>query len=769
VSHASAGKAATAQKSAGGGRLLRKYMGLLIAVVCIPLIAIGGFGIWSSYRDHRASLVRLQREQADAAASKIGQFIKEVEGQIGWMSQLASSATSTEQYRFAARLLLRQVPAITELVSLDADGRERLRVSRLAMDAIGSGTDRSRESAFIETIARKVWYGPVSFRLESEPYMTLGVAGNRRDLGVILAEVNLKFIWDVVSQIKVGNTGRAYVADADGRLIAHPDISLVLRNTDLSGLAQVQAARGSATGERAQITDDMQGRAVLSAFAPIAPLGWSVFVELPLAEAYAPAYASLLATGLMLAAGLFLAVLSSFILARRMVTPIRALQTGAARIGAGALDHRIDIATGDELEALGEQFNSMAAQLQHSYATLEGKVEERTHQLRAANLAKSRFLAAASHDLRQPLHALGLFVAQLHAGVDAAERSGVVARIDAALTAMNELFNALLDISRLDADVLTPKLAPLPLDHVFRRLETTFAGAAAEKGLKFRLVPSRAWVRSDMILLERIMLNLASNAVRYTDRGGIVIGARRRGDKLRLDVCDSGIGIPEDQRQNVFAEFYQIADARQERQAGIGLGLAIVERLARLLDHPIELASVPGRGTRFSITLPLAPAEPKLITPAEPADVGPAAGSDTLVVIVDDDALVRDGMAGLVRRWGYAVVTADCHESARQAVAASGRTPGLIISDYQLANGRTGLDAIERLREAYGGGIPAFMISGDTAPERLRDARAGGYHLLHKPVQPMKLRAMMIQFLNASAENRPIGVPAGLQTQDAGG
>jgi len=220
---------------------------------------------------------------------------------------------------------------------------------------------------------------------------------------------------------------------------------------------------------------------------------------------------------------------------------------------------------------------------------LVNELRERTDQLQLANLAKSRFLAVASHDLRQPLHALGLFVAQLRSNADSTERSRIIAQINAAVTAMNELFNALLDISKLDADVLKPNVTRFPIQHVFTRLKTTFADAAHEKALKLRVVPSNAWVYSDLILLERIMLNLASNGVRYTVRGGVVVGARRRGNVLRLEVWDSGPGIPEDQRKNIFGEFYQIASAQGSHAAGLGLGLAIVERLCGLLDHRLEM------------------------------------------------------------------------------------------------------------------------------------------------------------------------------------
>src|SRR6266508_527881 len=229
-------------------RLFTKYVVLFVAVVCIALVSNGIFDVLFYYQEHKASLIRIQREQAEAAAAKIGQFIKEIESQLGWTTQLPWSAGSIEQRRFDALRLLRQVPAITELAQLDATGKERLRLSRFAMDVVASGADLSNDPKFTEAVARKVYYGPVYFRRESEPYMTLAIAGTRRDAGVSVAEVNLKLIWDVVSQIKVGERGHAYVVDAQGRLIAHPDISLVLRNTDMSKLAQVRAARASASG-----------------------------------------------------------------------------------------------------------------------------------------------------------------------------------------------------------------------------------------------------------------------------------------------------------------------------------------------------------------------------------------------------------------------------------------------------------------------------------------------------------------------------------------
>jgi hypothetical protein len=223
-------------------RLFTKYVALFVAVVAVALLSNGIFEVFFYYREHKAALIRIQHEQAEAAAAKISQFVKEIESQLGWTTQLPWSAASLDNRRFDALRLLRQVPAITELAQIDSTGHERLRVSRLAMDVVDSGLDLSKDPKFTEAVAHKVYYGPVYFRRESEPYMTLAIAGTRKDAGVSIAEVNLKLIWDVVSQIKVGEHGHAYVVGSQGRLIAHPDISLVLRNTDMSKLVQVKAA-----------------------------------------------------------------------------------------------------------------------------------------------------------------------------------------------------------------------------------------------------------------------------------------------------------------------------------------------------------------------------------------------------------------------------------------------------------------------------------------------------------------------------------------------
>lgn len=741
------------------GRLFRKYALFFVTLVSVALLSSGLIGLYFSYQENRAALVALQSEKALAAAAKIEQYIGDIEHQIGWTALPQIGAEAPAQRRYDFLKLLRQVPAITEVSLLDHTGQERLLVSRLGLDVLGSNADYSRDPHFTGARDGKTYFGPVYFRKETEPYVTIALPAGGSDAGVIAVEVNLKFVWDVVSRIKAGEKGYAYVVDANGQLISHPDISLVLQKLDFSGLPQVRAALARAAGARERngaSAADLHGRPVLAAEAPISTLGWTVFVEQPRAEALAPLYASAARTGVLLLLGLVLSVAAGVVLARRMVTPIRALQTGAERIGAGALDHRIAVSTGDELEALAEQFNHMAAQLQESYANLEQKVEDRTHQLELANQAKSRFLAAASHDLRQPMHALGLFVAQLRDKIHTPDTRRLVDQVETSVSAMEKLLDALLDISKIDAGVVTPQVEDFPVRAVLAKMESGFGPAARDKGLRFRVVPSRLVVRSDPVLLERIVLNLVSNAVRYTERGGIVVGCRRRGGGVRIEVWDSGVGVPHDKQREIFHEFYQLANPERDRSKGLGLGLAIVDRLAGLLRHRIALVSTPGRGSRFAIELPLGDAQ----RAAARAEAARPAGGDlagALVLVVDDEALVRDGMEGVLVGWGCRVVTAASGDEAFARLRESGESPDVIVSDYRLREGETGIEVIERLHAAYSPSIPAVVISGDTAPERLREADAGGHRLLHKPVQPAKLRAMLSYLLSEAGRRRAQG------------
>ena len=382
----------TAEKEATRprGRLFRKYMLLPLALVSAVLFANSAVNFWFSWQQERVAAGRIIQEKADAAARRIQAFIDGIEQQIGWTTIAQWARGPLDERRFDFERLLHQVPAIASVQQLDANGRDQLEVSRLSMDVVGSGKDFSTSPAFIEARAHRVWYGPVHFRKQSEPYMTVAVAGAGPDAGVTVAEVNLKLIWDVVSGLKIGERGDAFVVDDKGRLIAHPDISLVLRETDLSHLPQVAATLAGGP-HPAVVADNIAGNRVLTAHAPIERLGWFVFVELPMREALAPLYAAAARDAALVLLGLLLASVAASLLARRMVVPIRAIAEGAARLSRGELDRRLDVNTGDELQTLADEFNHMADALEKSYGELEHKVEARTAELheRTAELGRS--------------------------------------------------------------------------------------------------------------------------------------------------------------------------------------------------------------------------------------------------------------------------------------------------------------------------------------------------------------------------------------------
>jgi len=732
-----------------GGRLFRKHLALTGGAMALLLAVSSAIDIWWSYREQESLLARVHRAHSDAAAARISDFVRGIEAQLSWMTHRAWSERNLEPRSMEALRLLRQVPPITELRLIDDNGRERVKVSRLAKDEVGPGIDRSQDADYLAALERKTYYGAVSFRSGSEPHLPIALRGERRAAGVVVAEVDLRFVWDVINEMQVGPRGIAFVVDAGGRLIAHPDMSLVLRAPDLSHLPHVRAARKEAAGDRSvtTVTSSLAGGPVMSAHSVIAPLGWYVFVEVPLAEAYAPITASLWRSFILLAIGLLASLGLAMHLAHLFFAPVKALHSGTAELEKGDLGHRISIRTGDELQELGEQFNAMAARLQASYAELERKVAERTKELELANVAKTRFLAVASHDLRQPLHALGMFIGQLRTPRDGANLKRIVERAEASVAAMNELFDGLLDISRIDTQQVAPSIGPIPVQRMLDRLEATFSNQAVHKGLSLRLPATSAWVSSDAVLLQRILGNLISNSVRYTRRGGVVVLCRRRREALRIEVVDSGPGIPADRLESIFSEFVRLEPANDEEKQGLGLGLAIVERLARLLAHPIEVRSIVGRGSRFSITLPLTSAS-EIEQIASDANAQPDQSADgRLVVLVDDDRSVRESMGGLLSSWGYQVIEAPSTEQAATVLGRRHDTPALIIADYELGDGKTGIDCISALRGSCDRCVPAFLISGGFDG----NSRPAGIEVLQKPLTPAVLRDALQRHLKIDA------------------
>ncbi len=366
-----------------GSALFRKYVVYFVALVSVAVIVSGLVGLYFTYEESKTARLNLQREKAQAASARIEAYVQEIERDLGWVRVPSTNAATSAERNVEYMKLLRQVPAITDISVFDHTGREQIRVSRFGLNIVDSSADLSQSAIFKGVRGGKTYFSAVYFRKETEPYMTVAISDTAAAAQVTVAEVNLKFIWEVISRIKIGREGHAYLVDSHGHLIAHPDMNQVLQKSDLSSLPHVKAALAGPRDDADNVTlaRNAKGVDVLMAYAHIPQLGWHVFVEQPLAEALAPLSGSLQRTALLLLAGLLLAASVSLVLARRMVTPIRAIQAGAARIAAGRLDQRIIVSTGDELEALAGEFNAMAAQLRESYAGLEQKVEERTRDL----------------------------------------------------------------------------------------------------------------------------------------------------------------------------------------------------------------------------------------------------------------------------------------------------------------------------------------------------------------------------------------------------
>lgn len=444
-----------------------------------------------------------------------------------------------------------------------------------------------------------------------------------------------------------------------------------------------------------------------------------------------------------------------------VIRPILRVSGMIERIGHGELAVRGEVLPNDPLRDLQAGLNQMAARLEQGRDELEQRVAQVTRELRSkkeeaesATLAKSRFLAAASHDLRQPTQALGLFVERLAQLPHDEEARGLIAHLDVAVRSLQDLLDALLDISRLDAQVVRVHVEPFALMPLLDQLRGNLLPLAQEKGLRLRVHSSGAWVMSDAVLLQRILLNLVNNALRYTAHGGVLVACRRvrKGRYLRIEVWDTGIGIAPEHQQDIFREFFQVGNAERDRNKGLGLGLNIVERTAHLLGHPLRLCSRPGQGTRFSIEVPVATAPPeKLLSLPLPARHQPAdALSGLSVLVIEDNELVSRALQFLLEAWGCQVRTAQGLDEALPGVA-SGQIPDVILSDYRLREGANGIDAIRHVRAMAGRPVPACLMSGDTDSELMRLAGQGaGLPLLHKPVRAEDLQTMMRQLARAA-------------------
>ncbi|MCP3442989.1 hybrid sensor histidine kinase/response regulator [Bradyrhizobium sp. CCGUVB14] len=765
------------------GRLFRKYLYSIVALAFAVLAINTGFDVWFSYREQKQLLAATQREQAASAAIQIGQFVGQIENQIRWLARLPAELSTNEDVRLNAIRLMRLSPAIAELTELDAQGREQVRVSRRVADRIGSNADHSSFASFRGANESRAYYGPVYFFGDTEPYMTIATRGVGSTPNVVVAEVNLRFIWDLVAGIRVGNTGKAYVVDRLGVLIAHPDLWPALRRSDLSRHPDVRAALdgvGPPTG--GLVKEDFSGQRVLSTYATVPSLGWLVFVELPLSEAYAPIYASIGRSTFLLVALLVIAALVSLWLSRRMTVPIQLLTQGARRIESGDLKLRLAIRTGDELEALGDQFNRMAAHLRESYATLERKVIERTSELEkardqalaehdaaerarsvavAANETKSRFLAVVSHELRTPLNGV-MGVLQL---LDDGRLSEVQRRHLATAAASGEtliaLVDAILEYARLEASAETLETRDFRLDQLIETAADLMRPQAFGKGLSFDLdcdATIGTSVHGDPVRLNRILLNLIGNAIKFTPSGGISLSAtaERRSDDtlLRVVVRDTGIGIAPDMHERIFEDFVQADDSIARRFGGTGLGLAIARRLTRLMRGELTVESTPGQGSVFTLLVPLRDAASGI---AQGAIAPPS--RQRHVLLVDDDPVNCEVGEAILNRLGH--LCAIARNGAEAVALARDQAFDVILMDLHMPD-MDGVEAAARIRQLSLQPMPRIIVvTADVSRStRERLAAAGIARVVSKPILINALREAIEDESGDGATDAPLAAGA---------
>jgi signal transduction histidine kinase len=614
-------------------RLVWKYVAVVGMLVAAAIVSVGISESYFSYEDSKRAVTEAEADKSSSAAISIRQFIEELGSDLERVAQpIPIDPGRTERERSFKSLFLRQ-RAISALTYLDATGTECVDTYSYEIDEIDSvtcGGDRSNSEEFRRARAEQRYFGSVVFsQSDGRPHMIIAVAEASPGEGVIVADVDLGSVIDAIRRAQIGPKGYAYAVDASGQVIAHTtNISLVLADTNLAALPQVHAALASAATGHGVVTNgrDPQGTEVLSAFESVDPPGWRVFVEEPLSEAFAPIQAAIWRTAVLLVVFLLVAIATSVLLARNLARPIEAIQVAAAKIGSGALDQRIEISSRDELGALADEFNRMAARLEASYSGLEQQVQERTrelaralaelddksHELEAASHHKSEFLANMSHELRTPLNAISGFSQVLRKELYGEINEKQAEYLDDVLASARHLLSLIddvLDLSKVEAGKIELQVEPFSLPAALERGVVMVREGAANGGVRISLSsePGIDTVIGDERRVRQVVFNLLSNAVKFTPAGGTVdLAAARFDGEVRVSVSDSGLGIDPDDQARIFEEFQQAAAGREQRE-GTGLGLALSKRLVELHGGRIWVESQLGKGSTFVFTLPMPP------------------------------------------------------------------------------------------------------------------------------------------------------------------
>jgi len=607
------------------GRLVRHYFIISLLLIAGGLVSSALLEIYFRYRESQEQIARLEHEAAAVAALKIERFVQDIVTAIraATKSREVAQGDISPEYHFELKRLLYLAPAITEAVALDTSGAKQAHVSRAGAVSPNISSDFAATPGFQRAMQGLPDYGPVYFVQNSEPHMTINFPIERYAgsvIGVLCAEVNLKHVWDIVSSIKAGEAGYAYVVSRTGDLISHRDISLVLQRRNLSHLNQVKAAFQAASGRprpEATLADNLDGKRVISSYAFIPLLQWVVIIERPAEEAYAPLRASTLRTAALLLVAFTMALLASLFMRQRVVRPLETLRRGVERIGKGDLDHRLDMKTSDDIEILADEFNKMAAHVKEAYTNLERKVAERTHELTVANAQlaelnslKSQFLANVNHELRTPLSAIisyaGLILNETRGQISLLQKENLQDLLKNAERLLT-LIDSLLDISAIEAGKLPVRVEPVDLAEIVRTAVATIESTVDKNYVHVirSSAPNMPVFNTDRDKLRQILLNLLDNAAKFTEHGEIRISAARENGSVKLVVSDTGIGIAEQDLDRVFEEFHRVGTANGKKYRGTGLGLAIVKRLIGLLGGSIEVSSKLGEGSSFTVTLPL--------------------------------------------------------------------------------------------------------------------------------------------------------------------
>lgn len=720
-------------------RLLTRLI-LLAGVSLVPAIVIQTVNELEARSTRRVEVHLQASREAQNAAAEIHRMLEGIRGVLTTLARIPSvQVGASDECDPLFRTLVAENPSYLNIATAGLDGR----LQCTAVPARDPNINVRNRPYFKAVETNDFWIGEFT-RALSTPYAVLQLAYPLRDnegrpKGVVWIALTVEAFKDQFVHRMPAQNASLTIVDRNGvilmRLPEHPDlVGQRVPEQYLSLIAEGDPRSANFTG----LTGDKRiyGSAPLDMVAK----GLAVVYGINEAAAFAPVDQALWRGILLIAIGIFFALVAAILGSRYFFgRPVTALLKAATAWGGGDYGARTGLdRSRDEFGTLGRAFDRMAALI----AERNRELQEARDEAVRANDAKTRFLAAASHDLRQPIQATRLFLEVLDGQkLDSASRIALDRAIESH-EASQKLLNVLLDISTLEAGAVQPEFSIFPVDEVLSDVVRDFKPAAEIKHMVLRQVTCRASVRSDRVLLTRIVRNLVANAIAHGGGGKVLVGCRHRGEVLRIEVRDTGPGIPRDKIQAIFGDFYQISNQERNRERGFGLGLAIVSRMAMLLGHAVDVRSSPGRGSCFAVDVPLSMLAAPISASAPEAAEFPAPG-DSLILVIEDDMLQVLGMEMLLEEWGYRVLTAPSPTAAVSALKQQNHMPALVISDYRLPGEFNGIQGVRHIRTTLNATLPALIVTGETDRECEREAAENGCGILKKPYLPQELHARL--------------------------